>query len=159
MMKKNLIFLMFFIFLSHCGYSAVYNDNPNSDIKITLLNMSGDKEFNNKIDSKLKRYYNKEADKEFKINLSTNINKQIISKDATGKVIDYILLGSATFKISYNNINETLTFKERLNIKNIDNTFEQKKYEDVVKDNFASSINKKLILKLKKLSDQKNISN
>ena len=151
MINKNLIFLIFFIFLSQCGYSAVYNDNSNLNIKITLLNMIGDREFNNKIDSKLRRFYNKETGKEFKLNLSTNISKEIVSKDATGKIIDYILLASATFKISYNDINETFTFKESLNIKNIDDTFEQRKYEDAIKDNFASSINNKLILKLKKI--------
>ena len=126
-------------------------DGPSEKIYMPVgynLKRPADGELGNK---HYRRYYNKEADKEFKINLSTNINKTIISKDATGKVIDYVLLGSATFKISYNNINETLTFKESLNIKNIDDTFEQKKYEDVVKDNFASSINKKLILKLKKI--------
>ena len=149
MTHKNLIILIFFIFLGHCGYSAVYNDNSNLNIKITLLNMIGDREFNNKIDSKLRRFYNKETGKEFKINLSTNISKEIVSKDATGKIIDYILLATATFKISYNDINETFTFKESLNIKNIDDTFEQRKYENAIKDNFASSINNKLILKLK----------
>ena len=151
MINKNSIFLIFFIFLSQCGYSAVYNDNSNLNIKITLLGMSGDREFNNKIDSKLRKFYNKETDKEFKINLSTIVSKEIVSKDAKGKVIDYILLASATFKINYNDINETFTFKESLNIKNIDDTFEQRKYEDAIKDNFASSINNKLILKLKKI--------
>lgn len=151
MTHKNLIILILFIFLGHCGYSAVFNDNSNLNIKITLLGMSGDREFNNKIDSKLRRFYNKETGKEFKLNLSTNISKEIVSKDATGKIIDYILLASATFKISYNDINETFTFKESLNIKNIDDTFEQRKYEDAIKDNFASSINNKLILKLKKI--------
>ena len=149
MINKNLIFLIFFIFLSHCGYSAVYNENLNLNVKITLLDMSGDRGFNNKIDSKLRKFYNKETDKEFKINLSTIVSKEILSKDAKGKVIDYILLASATFKISYNDINETFTFKESLNIKNIDDTFEQRKYENAIKDNFASSINNKLILKLK----------
>jgi len=151
MINKNLILLLFFIFLTHCGYSAVYNNNSNLNIKITLLGMSGDREFNNKIDSKLMKFYNKETSREFKINFSTNINKEIVSKDTKGKVIDYILITSATFKINYNNINETFTFKESLNIKNIDDTFEQKTYEDVVKDNFASSIAKKLILKLEKI--------
>ena len=61
MINKNLIFLIFFIFLSHCGYSAVYNENLNLNVKITLLNMSGDREFNNKIDSKLRKFYNKET--------------------------------------------------------------------------------------------------
>ena len=149
MINKNLIFLIFFIFLSHCGYSAVYNENSNLNVKITLLDMSGDREFNNKIDSKLRKFYDIETDKEFKINLSTIVSKEILSKNAKGKVIDYILLASATFKINYNDINETFTFKESLNIKNIDDTFEQRKYENAIKDNFASSINNKLILKLK----------
>ena len=151
MINKNLIFFIFFIFLSQCGYSAVYNDNSDLNIKISVLGMSGDKEFNNKIDSHLRRFNKKESNKEFKINLNTNINKEIVSKDATGKVIDYVLIATATFKINYNDLNEIITIKESLNIKNIDDSFEQKKYEDVITENFASSIHKKLILKLKTL--------
>ena len=41
-----------------------------------------------------------------------------------------------------------MTFSESLRIKNIDDTFEQRKYENIVKNNFARSIKEKLIMKL-----------
>ena len=46
-----------------------------------------------------------------------------------------------------------LSFEEKFNIKNITNTFEQKKYEKIVKRNFANSIKEKLIIKLSNFND------
>lgn len=151
MINKKLILLIFLILLNQCGYNSVYNNNSDQEIKIALLGMSGNREFNNKIDSQLKKFYRTQSNKEFKINFNTNINKEIVSKDSTGKVINYALIATVNFKITYDDKNETFTFKESLNIKNIDDSFEQKQYEDVIKDNFASSISKNLILKLKTL--------
>ena len=151
MINKKLILLIFLILLNQCGYNSVYNNNSDQEIKIALLGMSGNREFNNKIDSQLKKFYRTQSNKEFKININTNINKEIVSKDSTGKVINYALIATVNFKITYDDKNETFTFKESLNIKNIDDSFEQKQYEDVIKDNFASSISKNLILKLKTL--------
>tara|TARA_Y100000591_G_C21807695_1_gene685900 strand:- start:227 stop:685 length:459 start_codon:yes stop_codon:yes gene_type:complete len=151
MKNKKIILLIFFILLNQCGYNSIYNNSSDLNIKIGILSMSGDREFNNKIFNQIRRFNKKESSKEFNINLNTNINKDIVSKDTTGKVIDYVLKATATFKITYNDINETITFEESLYIKNIDDSFEQKKYEDVIKDNFASSIYQKLIFKLKKI--------
>ena len=76
-------------------------------------------------------------------------NKEIISKDSTGKITNYELQVITNFQINYNEKNISFAFQEKLNIKNIEDSFEQRKYENVVKNNFASSIQEKLILKLK----------
>ena len=149
-MKKyrNLILIFLFVFLNQCGYTLVYKDLPEPEIKIVLLKSSGNKEINNKINSKIRKHFKNDSKKEFKIELNTSLNKEIVSKDTTGKVTNYELIAITAIKINYKKKSETVIFKESLNIKDIDNTFEQKKYEDVVKNNFASSIYDKLILKL-----------
>ncbi len=151
MINKNLIIIFFFIFLSSCGYSTVYNNSTDSEIKIVVLEMKGSRELNNKINSSLKKYINNKSDKIFKITFNTNLDKDIISKDSKGKVTNYQLKAVSNILVDYNNKTFSYSFKENLNIKNIDDTFEQKKYENVVKNNFASSIKEKLILKLKTL--------
>ena len=151
MKSKNLIFIILLIFLSNCGYSKVYNNNSDTEIKITLLEMEGNREINNKINSGLKKYYSNESENQFEIKINTILNKEIISKDATGKITNYELQAVSNFQISYNGKNINASFQEKLNIKNIEDSFEQRKYENVVKNNFASSIREKLILKLKTL--------
>lgn len=151
MKSKNLIFIILLIFLSNCGYSKVYNNSSDTEIKITLLEMEGNREINKKINSELKKYYSNESENLFKIKINTILNKEIISKDATGKITNYELNAVSDFQISYNGKNVNVSFEEKLNIKNIEDSFEQRKYENVVKNNFASSIREKLILKLKTL--------
>ena len=148
---KNLIFITLLVFLSNCGYSTVYNSSSDSKIKIILLEMNGNREINNKINSGLKKYYSNEAETTFKIKINTILNKEIISKDTTGKITNYELRVVSHFQINYNGKNVSISFNEKLNIKNIEDSFEQRKYENVVKNNFASSIEEKLILKLKTL--------
>lgn len=151
MKNKNLFLIIIFFFLTHCGYTAVYKKDINSEIKISLAKIEGNKEFNNKINSQLRRYYNNESKNIFVININSRFNKETISKDTTGKVTNYELVAISNFQISYRNKNHNVTFKESLRIKNMDDAFEQRKYENIIKNNFASSIHEKLILKLKTL--------
>ena len=148
---KNLIFIFLLIFLSNCGYTTLYNNNSDKKIKNILLEMNGNREINNKINSGLKKYYSNETSNLFKIKMNTVLNKEIISKNTTGKITNYELQAISNFQINYNEKNISVSFQEKLNIKNIEDSFEQRKYENVVKNNFASSIQEKLILKLKTL--------
>ena len=83
--------------------------------------------------------------------MNTILSKEIISKDTTGKITNYELRATSNFVINYKGKNLNASFQEKINVKNIDDTFEQRKYENVVKNNFASSIQEKLVLKLKTL--------
>ena len=123
MINKNLIIIFFFIFLSSCGYSTVYNNSTDSEIKIVVLEMKGSRELNNKINSSLKKYINNKSDKIFKITFNTNLDKDIISKDSKGKVTNYQLKAVSNILVDYNNKTFSYSFKENLNIKNIDDTF------------------------------------
>ena len=62
MNKKFKILILLFFLLNHCGYSTVYKNNDQTDIKISLISMEGDKEFNNLLTAKLRRYYNRDSD-------------------------------------------------------------------------------------------------
>ena len=123
MINKNLIIIFFFIFLSSCGYSTVYNNSTDSEIKIVVLEMKGSRELNNKINFSLKKYINNKSDKIFKITFNTNLDKDIISKDSKGKVTNYQLKAVSNILVDYNNKTFSYSFKENLNIKNIDDTF------------------------------------
>ena len=151
MISKNLFLIIIFIFLTHCGYTAVYKKDTDSEIKISLTKMEGNKEFNNKMNSKLRRYYNNESKNIFFVNINSRFNKETITKDTTGKATNYEIAVVSNFQINYKNQNYNISFKESIRIKNMDDAFEQRKYENIIINNFASSIHEKLLLKLKTL--------
>ncbi len=151
MKNKNLFLIIIIFFLTHCGYTAVYKKDTNSNIKISLTKMEGNREINNKINSKLRKYYNNDANDMFIININSKFNKKTIAKDTTGKATNYELVAVSNFQIGYKNQNYNISLKESIRIKNMDDAFEQRKYENIIINNFASSIQEKLLLKLKTL--------
>lgn len=150
-MNKNLILIIIFIFLSQCGYSPIYKVDTKSKINIILADLKGDKDFNNKLNSKLRKYYNNNPESSFTISVNSAIDKNTITKDSKGKITNYELIATATFKILYKNIESNLVLKENLKIINNDDSYEQKKYENAVKNTFASSMTERLIIKLNTL--------
>ncbi len=86
--------------------------------------------------------------KNFKIEIETKYNKSIISKDKKGVASEYKLVANANFNIFFKDKKFNLSIEEKLNTKKSSNSFELKKYEQIIKNNFAESIKEKLILKL-----------
>ncbi len=150
-MHKIIFKILILLLLSQCGYTTVYNKDKDSDIKISINNFDGNTEFNNRLNSVLREYYNNDSLNKFEIDVNSNFSKKIISKDSKGKASNYEVSANATFKISYEKGVQTITFSEILKIKNLQDSFEQKKYENIIKTNFAENIKRKLILKLKTL--------
>ena len=82
------------------------------------------------------------------MNINSVVSKKVVSKNATGKTTNFEIKVDVIFEVTYEKNKEVMTFSESLRIKNIDDTFEQRKYENIVKNNFAKSIKEKLIMKL-----------
>jgi len=145
---KTVIWISILIFLTQCGYTALYKDSANQNIKISLINMSGNKELNNLIKNELKNYFKKDSNNEFFLKINTNYEKKINTKDATGKPLEFQLELITNVNINFNEKNIETTFNESFNITNSSDAFELKKYENTVKRNFAKSTKDSIILKL-----------
>ena len=50
---KKYLFIIIFLFYG-CGYTSIYTDKKNQNIKINIVNMEGDKTTNNFIKNQLK---------------------------------------------------------------------------------------------------------
>ena len=146
-MQKIITILIIFL-LSGCGYSSVYKNNDTKDLKITIESMEGNREINNLIKNQLKIYSSKNSTNEFNISVKTNFQKNIISKNSSGKISKYQLYIKAEFKINNNQKIYKEYFEEKFNIKNISDPFEQDNYERIITNNLISSIREKLILRL-----------
>ena len=150
-MKKIIIVLMFLLY--GCGYSSVYKNQKNNDILITIVDMKGDNILNNSLKNQLIMASNKNSINIFNISLITDYEKIIISKNTAGLVTDYKLQTTVNFNVTKNGINKKITLSESLDIKNEGENFEQIKYENSIKINFAISIQEKLIPYLLRFDD------
>ncbi len=149
MRKTILIFIM--LLLSNCGFTPIYNNQDNISFKIIIENIEGDKSINNIIERKLKRYSDNKIDKIFVITVQTTFNKNVLSKDKTGRATDLELSTNVNFMVKYKNQIKEFSFKESLNIDNSSDFYEQSNYENNIKNNFVNTIVEKLIVKLKLL--------
>ena len=150
---KNLIFLFIFIFLSHCGYTTVYKDQQTGNLKIVVEKLDGDNNFNKTLNSKLRELTNTDSKNIYYLTINSNFNKNVLAKDSRGKATDYELSTEVSFEIKKGKLLEIVTFNESFKLSISDDSFKQKRYENVIIDNFATSIKEKLILKLNTLND------
>ena len=145
---RNIIAIIFLIFLSNCGYSSVYKDSKSNDIFMNIVSMQGDKLINNLIKNQLKLYSNVSSQNIYNINISTNFQKKTLAKNSSGAATNYQLTVNSNFEVNFKGEIFNYSFKESLDIKNFSDTFEQNNYENTIKINFASSMREKLIIKL-----------
>ena len=148
--KISLIFVL--LFLMNCGFTPIHNNQNKNDISIkNLVFNGGDRNLNIFLKRNLDRYQNTNSSNAFIINSNIKYEKNIISKNAKGIATKYELKAVANFKIEYENNITNTSYKEIFTMDHIDDDFENKKYEKSIKENFANSIAKKLILKLSQI--------
>ena len=156
--KNLIIFFSILIFLNNCGYTPRYAKNKNVNFTIDIVEFSGDRDFNNFIKSKLKRY-SKDDDvnkKNYKIKITTGYDKKISSKDSAGLTKEYELTIDVNFLIiakgtEEKEINKEVTFKENFTMQKMSDSFEEQNYEKIIKENFSDIIIDRLMFYLYKI--------
>ena len=145
MLKK--ILLVSLIFISGCGYTAVYNNNNSINYNITISKMTGDRYMNNLIKNEFENYSNKNSENNYVVELDTSYTKSIKTKNASGVASNYEIIVISTFNVN----SKIISFEEKFIVKNMSDSLEQRNYENIIKENFASLIREKLIMKLTNL--------
>ena len=146
MIKKNIIFLSLILFLNSCGFTPIYLKNNNVNFSIEQANFIGDRELNNFLKINLNKYKNEEVNNKIYIEVKSEYNKIILSKDSAGEVTNYQLEVNIEFLIK--STNKVIKINEKKIMENMSDKFEETKYESSVKQSFASSITNKLISKI-----------
>jgi len=151
--KKLIPFFLIIIFLNNCGYTPKYALNKNINFSIELMELKGDREFNNSLKSKLTRYEKKDnSEKNYEIKLTSEYNKKIKSKDITGLAQEYELVIIVNAIVKSDSIDpKKLVFEEKFTINKFEDSFEEKKYEKIIKENFSTAILDRIISYLMKL--------
>ena len=155
--KINLIFLILPILLFGCGFAPMYKNLKNVDFVISIKDMSGDRDLNNLIKSQFKSYlldeededYNKKKNyKNYNIIIKSEYEKIITAKDTTGAATNYKILIKTTFTVTAINFEEKFIYSENFNMQSFSDKFEERDYEQNIKNNLTNIITRKLILQL-----------
>jgi hypothetical protein len=107
---------------------------------------TGDKILNNFLKTNMRQFKKQESPKKYFIEADTTYQKNILTKDGTGKITNYELVAEVIFIIKPDN--KKLTFIEKKIMESMNDKFEEKKYEKILKQNFSSSFSNRLISEL-----------
>ena len=146
MLKKNILILSLFLFLTNCGFTPIHLKNNDVNFSIEQINYNGDRDLNNFLKINLDRYKNEKINNKVFINVETKYEKNVLSKDSTGKVTSFQLKVEAIFLIK--STNKRIKITEKKNMDSMDDKYEEARYEKSIKQSFAYSISNKLISEL-----------
>ena len=152
-MKKKIFTFLLFLFLSSCGYEATYSLKNRSiyAFSISELVLSGDRQINLKIKQLLNPYTNPkiEEERKFILNISSNSEKIITTKDAAGDAVKFKNEITVKVQVLLDGKNATnLVIIEDFIYDNNPDTFELKTYENQIKINLAEAAVNKILFKL-----------
>ena len=150
-MQKKIFSILFFLFLSSCGYDAMYSkkNSINYNFSISELSFIGDRDINLKMKERLNSYTLNKKNKDFKIKISSTSAKTVAAKDTTGDATSFKNTVIINVEISTNDkLKNSFVMSESFNYNNNSDKFSLKRYEREIKNNLAETISEKLIFKL-----------
>ncbi|MDA8858454.1 hypothetical protein N9I48_00925 [Candidatus Pelagibacter sp.] len=150
-MEKKIFTFILLIFLSSCGYEAIYSvkNMKKYNFSISKLSFIGDREINLKIKQKLNNYTKEIKDINFILKITSTSEKIILAKDTAGDSTNFKIETVVNIDVFNNEkLKNNFIILESFNYDNNSNKFELKNYEKEIKRNLAEIIAEKLIFKL-----------
>ena len=144
--KLNILFFLSIIFLHGCGFEPIFsskNINNEKLISINEVNFINYSDLNNSFLRKF-RYFqrDKENFKKFNLTLDINETKKIISKNKLGDPETFNIEINVNVVIlnTENNILNSRMIRKNKNYNNLNNKFDLKQEENVIKNNIVEEI-------------------
>ena len=150
MIKKIILSVFLFLFLTNCGFTPLYSNKEMNDINIEILNYEGDRDINLNLVSKLRANSNTEG-KLFKVKIITNYEKITLTNNLAGEPEEYQLGSNVEFTVIENNSEKKFRVSEKFVMKNLSDDFEERNYEKSIKKNMTNLIYNKFLIQIKKL--------
>ena len=149
-MKKFILNIIIFIFISSCGYVPIYSDNNKMNFEIGKVNITGDRDLNQYIVNQLKniKSNNKNNPKMFDLNINTKIEKIVTSKDSKGNPKTYKMISIVNLTTVKDGKEYNLGVESVENYNDISSKFELESFERNLKKNSASKITQEVIVYL-----------
>ena len=121
------------MFITNCGYSPIYTNIKNDNLNLKIISSSGDVEINNIIKIKFSEVGNSNSKDSFKVDINSNYKKETLTRDTAGNTTDYRLNLKVTFTTNVKGESQEFIFNEKSDMKKKDDTFEEEKYEKILK--------------------------
>jgi len=146
MLKKFVLFIMLVLLSSGCDYSPIHSIKTNNT-EIKIISMSGDKEINNYLSKELEKK-SKASSEKMEVIINTNFSKRVLAKDTKSFATDYELQVIGNFELKKDDKSKSIKITEKFRYKNLNDNYEQKNYEKMIKLNLAQIIISKLNLSI-----------
>ena len=156
-MFKKILLVIIILSQHSCGYTPVYKFNENTNFRIKEIDFEGDRLVNNFLESRFSKYYNINEGDQFSLDIKSSFIKKTISKKSSGSVDVYKLGLNIIISVKEVNVNNsenfegfntTYTFNEEFLVNNDNDKFEEKNYENSIKENLTNTIFDKFLLSL-----------
>ena len=141
-MTKNFKYFFIFLFLLGCGYTPVYQIKKNSNIRIDIINFSGNKIIGREIIRGLENFRENDAKNIFDLDFNILRQESIVTKDKKGNATSYklVLTVDAYFNNKINNKNYKKKFTKETTFNSKDNKFELDQLKTNLEKNMISQI-------------------
>ena len=148
----NYILIFFLFALLSCDYKPILSKKKNNQFSIYVNEISGEEKINSIIINNFKNLQNNK--KEYHLNLSSNKEKNIVSKDSKGDPSIFELIIDVNYKVKKDGeilIDDQLIRKTTYN--NISDKFELDSYENIIINNLSTNISDKIIFSISEIHE------
>jgi len=151
MNKKIWLILIFITLFSGCGFKPILSSG-NYNFSIKLDDVKGDNDLTKFIKFNLNQYQNINSEI-FYISIQSSYEKNALSKNKSGKIIEFSIIAITEVKIRNNNKEKNISLINEANMTNISDNYDEKIYERNIKQSFANKITKDLIIEILNFDD------
>ena len=139
---KNFKYFLIFLFLLSCGYSPIYQIKKGSNIKIDVINFSGDKNIGRQIVRGLENFRESDTKNIFDLDFNSFKKENVVTKDKKGNATRYEL--ALTIDTYLTNKNSGKNYKKKfikeMSYNSKKNKFELEQYKISIEKNMISLI-------------------
>lgn len=148
-MFKNISIIIITLFtLVSCGYSSIYSKNEGINFSISSLEMDGNRQINQYIEPRLKKFMSVKKDNDYGVIINTNINKITLAKDLKGIETNIKLITSLDLTLIKDDEEKKASFSKDFSIKKLNSNYEQKNYERIIINDLSKLLFDQVIMYL-----------
>ena len=149
-MLKKLFIPVLFLFLTSCGYEAIYSKKNfiKFDFFISELIFIGERKINLKIKQSLHNYTIREKSNSLIVEITSSEEKKTVTKDVAGDPTKFKIFIDVSVKVKNDEIKNNFAFKESFTYNNNSNKMELTALENDIINNLTEIITEKLVFKL-----------
>ena len=148
---KKILLITIILLLNNCaGYKPIFS-NKDTNFRIVQINNLNNDMISREITKSLKPYTTGDNKIEIFLEIKSEKNENIISRDSKGDPLIYEIRVKSEIKILKKDKEKVLKFNEFFNFNNQTNKFEFSQYKKSIQQNLTNRIFEKLILELQKI--------